>query len=71
MAKKKYSAGYYEPFAGYEASNEDQMKYWNMIKTQRGVVPTQFMEMPIPMANDVGMKGQKPLKVGVKPKSAK
>jgi len=53
-----YGGSYYEPFAGYENSTKDQATYWNMVKTQKGVIPTQFMEMPLPMANDIGKKGK-------------
>jgi len=54
----------YEPFAGYYNSNKDQATYWNMVKTSKGVVPKQFMEMDLPMANDVGEKGQSVPKYG-------
>ena len=62
MAKKKkmsYNSDYYEPFAGYDNSNKDSATYWNMVSTKKGVVPTSFMEFTIPMANDVGKKGNK------------
>jgi len=59
-----FNSGYYEPFAGYHNSNVDQMAYWNMINTPMGVIPKQFMEATIPMANDVGKKGQPVQKVG-------
>ena len=66
MAKKKnkmaagsgYDSGYYEPFAGYYNSTKDQETYWNMVKTSKGVIPKEFMEMDLPMANDVGKKGK-------------
>lgn len=61
----KYDSGYYEPFAGYYNSNKDQATYWNMVKTSKGVVPQQFMEMDLPMANDVGEKGQPSPKYGL------
>jgi len=73
MAKKKggskgdfsnFNSGYYEPFAGYHNSNVDQATYWNMVKSSKGVIPKQFMEMTIPMAEDVGKKGQNTPKVG-------
>jgi len=60
-----YDSGYYEPFAGYSNSNKDQAMYWNMVKTSKGVVPKEFMEMEIPMANDVGEKGMPAPKFGV------
>jgi len=53
-----YDSGYYEPFAGRYNSDMDQGKYWNMVKAQKGVIPGQFMEMSLPMANDVGKKGE-------------
>ena len=55
--KESYDSGYYEPFAGYSNSNKDQKAYWNMISGEKGKVPTQFMEVQIPMANSVGKKG--------------
>ena len=50
---------YYEPFSGYSNSVQDQNMYWNMVKTPKGVIPQNFMEQEIPMANDVGMKKSK------------
>jgi len=62
---KSYDSGYYEPFAGYYNSNKDQAVYWNMVKTSKGVIPQQFMEMDLPMANDVGKKGEPAPKFGL------
>jgi len=75
MAKKKgsskkytagsdYNSGYYEPFAGYYNSDKDQEVYWNMVKSSKGVIPKQFMEMDLPMADDIGIKGQPKPKFG-------
>lgn len=60
-----YDSGYYEPFAGYHNSNKDQAMYWNMVKTSKGVIPKEFMEMDLPMADDVGRKGQPKPKYGL------
>ena len=76
MAKKKtykkkgdfsnFDSGYYEPFAGYHNTKVDQETYWNMVKTSKGVIPKQFIEIDLPMADDVGKKGQNIPKVGFK-----
>lgn len=63
---ESYDSGYYEPFAGYHNSNVDQARYWNMVKTAKGVIPKEFMEIELPMADDVGKKGQPTQKVGFK-----
>ena len=53
------SGDYYEPFAGYQNSVNDQSMYWDMVTTPKGVVPQDFMSKTIPMANDVGKKNKK------------